>query len=47
MRALEAIDIAFVPMNLPYTMAVEQAADGVLEFAPKVAYPYPYPYPYP
>jgi len=42
MRALEGIDIAFVPMNLPYTMSVEQAADGVLAFAPKVIYPYHY-----
>ncbi len=40
MRALQAIDIAFVPMNNPYTMEVDQAADGVLEFAPKVVYPY-------
>ena len=42
MRALEGIDIAFVCMNLPYTMAVEQASEGVLEFAPKVVYPYHY-----
>lgn len=42
MRALENIDIAFVCMNLPYTMAVEQAAEGVLEFAPKTVYPYHY-----
>jgi len=40
MRALKDIDIAFVPMNNPYTMEVDQAADGVLEFAPKVVYPY-------
>ena len=42
MRALEDIDVAFVCMNLPYTMAVEQAAEGVLEFAPKLVYPYHY-----
>ncbi|UGU15575.1 MBL fold metallo-hydrolase [Sinomicrobium kalidii] len=42
MRALEAIDIAFICMNLPYTMSVEQAADAVLEFKPKVVYPYHY-----
>lgn len=42
MRALSDIDIAFVPMNLPYTMAIEQAADGVTEFAPAVVYPYHY-----
>lgn len=42
MRALEDIDYAFVPMNLPYTMDVEKAADGVLAFAPRVVYPYHY-----
>lgn len=42
MRALKNIDIAFVPMNLPYTMSVEEAADAVLAFAPKVVYPYHY-----
>lgn len=40
MRALENIDIAFVPMNLPYTMDVEAAASGVLAFAPDQVYPY-------
>ena len=40
MRALEDIDIAFIPMNLPYTMTVESAANAVLEFAPKKVYPY-------
>lgn len=40
MRALENIDIAFIPMNMPYTMDIEQAANAVLEFAPKVVYPY-------
>lgn len=42
MRALEDIDIAFVPMNLPYTMTVEQAAAGVAAFRPAVVYPYHY-----
>ncbi len=42
MRALEDIDIAFVCMNLPYTMNVNQAANAVLEFKPKVVYPYHY-----
>lgn len=42
MRALENIDVAFVPMNLPYTMTEEQAADAVAEFVPKVVYPYHY-----
>ncbi len=40
MRALKNIDIAFVCMNLPYTMDVNQAAQGVLAFKPKVVYPY-------
>ncbi len=42
MRALKNIDIAFVCMNLPYTMPVENAADGVLAFKPKKVYPYHY-----
>lgn len=40
MRALEGIDIAFVCMNLPYTMDIHQAADAVIEFQPEVVYPY-------
>ena len=42
MRALKNIDMAFVCMNLPYTMTVESAVDAVLEFKPKQAYPYHY-----
>ncbi|MGS2741163.1 MBL fold metallo-hydrolase [Sinomicrobium sp. M5D2P17] len=42
MRALKNIDIAFVCMNLPYTMPVEQAADAVLDFKPAIVYPYHY-----
>lgn len=42
MRNLRDIDIAFVAMNLPYTMSVEEAADAVLEFKPKKVYPYHY-----
>lgn len=42
MRKLMFIDAAFVCMNQPYTMTVEQAADAVLEFQPKVVYPYHY-----
>jgi L-ascorbate metabolism protein UlaG (beta-lactamase superfamily) len=42
MRALRDIDIAFVCMNLPYTMDVDEAADAVLAFRPKVVYPYHY-----
>ncbi|PRP65940.1 MBL fold metallo-hydrolase [Nonlabens agnitus] len=42
MRSLENIDKAFVCMNLPYTMDVEQAADAVLDFAPAEVIPYHY-----
>jgi L-ascorbate metabolism protein UlaG (beta-lactamase superfamily) len=42
MRSLSDIDVAFVSMNLPYTMSIEQAASGVLAFRPKVVYPYHY-----
>ncbi len=42
MRALKNIDVAFICMNLPYTMVPEQAASAVLEFKPKVVYPYHY-----
>lgn len=42
MKALKNINVAFVPMNLPYTMSVEDAADGVLAFAPQSVYPYHY-----
>lgn len=40
MRNLEGIDIAFVCMNLPYTMDIYQAASAVLEFEPGIMYPY-------
>ncbi|MEO8588397.1 MAG: MBL fold metallo-hydrolase [Flavobacteriales bacterium] len=42
MRALRNIDVAFVCMNLPYTMTVDQAASVVLAFKPRVVYPYHY-----
>lgn len=42
MRALKNIDVAFVPMNLPYTMPPEEAADAVRAFHPKIVYPYHY-----
>ncbi|HTJ14872.1 MAG TPA: MBL fold metallo-hydrolase [Dinghuibacter sp.] len=42
MRALRNIDVAFVCMNLPYTMDVKEAADAVLAFKPKIVYPYHY-----
>ncbi|PIB25858.1 MBL fold metallo-hydrolase [Amylibacter kogurei] len=42
MRALTDIDLAFVPMNLPYTMDVNQAASAIAAFKPKHVYPYHY-----
>ena len=42
MRNLTNIDIAFVCMNLPYTMPVDKAADAVLAFKPNTVYPYHY-----
>ncbi len=42
MRALKNIDVAFVCMNLPYTMDVNEAANAVLAFKPKIVYPYHY-----
>ena len=42
MRALQNIDIAFVCMNLPYTMPPDEAADAVKAFHPKIVIPYHY-----
>ena len=42
MRDLKDVDIAFVCMNLPYTMDISQAASAVLDFKPKIVYPYHY-----
>lgn len=42
MRALENIDLAFVCMNLPFTMDANQAASAVAEFGPTYVYPYHY-----
>lgn len=42
MRSMKDIDISFVPMNLPYTMDIDQASSAVIEFAPKIVYPYHY-----
>lgn len=39
MRALKGIDVAFLPMNLPYTLSVEKAADAIRQFKPKIVYP--------
>ena len=40
MRSLSAIDIAFLPMNLPYTMTPAQVAGAAKAFRPKILYPY-------
>ena len=42
MRALADIDVAFVCMNVPYTMSVTKAVSAVREFRPGVVYPYHY-----
>lgn len=42
MKALTDIDVAFIPMNLPYTMPPEEAAECVRAFKPAVVYPYHY-----
>lgn len=42
MKALKDIDIAFLPMNLPYTMTPEMVADAARAFKPKILYPYHY-----
>jgi L-ascorbate metabolism protein UlaG (beta-lactamase superfamily) len=40
MKELKNIDIAFLPMNLPYTMTPEMAADAAKALKPKILYPY-------
>ena len=42
MRALTGIDLAFVSMNLPFTMDIIQAASALAEFKPAYVYPYHY-----
>lgn len=42
MKELREIDIAFLPMNLPYTMTPEMVADAAKVFKPKILYPYHY-----
>ena len=42
MKNLKDIDIAFLPMNLPFTMSPEMAADAAKSFNPKILYPYHY-----
>jgi L-ascorbate metabolism protein UlaG (beta-lactamase superfamily) len=40
MKELKNIDIAFLPMNLPFTMTPEMAADAAKALKPKILYPY-------
>ncbi len=42
MKALQNIDVAFLPMNQPYTMTIDEAVQAVKDFKPKVVYPYHY-----
>jgi L-ascorbate metabolism protein UlaG (beta-lactamase superfamily) len=42
MKDLEDIDVAFLPMNLPYTMNPEMVADAARAFRPRILYPYHY-----
>ena len=39
-KALKGIDIAFLPMNLPYTMTPAMVADAASTFRPAILYPY-------
>lgn len=40
MKRLRSIDVAFLPMNLPYTMTPEMVADAARAFKPRILYPY-------
>jgi len=40
LKKLEGIDIAFLPMNLPYTMTPEMVADAARALRPKILYPF-------
>ena len=40
MKRLKGIEIAFLPVNLPYTMTPEMVADAAKAFKPKILYPY-------
>jgi len=42
MKRLKDIDIAFLPMNLPYTMTPQMVADAAMAFRPRILYPYHY-----
>ncbi len=42
MKVLKKIDVAFLPMNLPYTMTPEMVADAAQNFKPSILYLYHY-----
>ncbi len=42
MKSLQNITIAFLPMNLPYTMTPEMTAEAAKSFRPRILYPYHY-----
>jgi L-ascorbate metabolism protein UlaG (beta-lactamase superfamily) len=42
MKAITKIDVAFITMNLPFTMPPTESADCVKAFKPRVVYPYHY-----
>ena len=41
-RAVKNVDVAFVPMNMPYTMTPAEAVECVMALQPKIVYPYHY-----
>jgi L-ascorbate metabolism protein UlaG (beta-lactamase superfamily) len=42
MRALRDLEVAFIPMNLPFTMSVNKAAEAVKLMKPRIVFPYHY-----
>ena len=42
MKALKEIEVAFLPVNHPYTMTVDQAAEAIEAIRPSIFYPYHY-----
>lgn len=46
MDTLGPVDIAFFPMNLPYTMTPDQVVTAIAKVRPKIAYPFHYRYPF-
>jgi L-ascorbate metabolism protein UlaG (beta-lactamase superfamily) len=42
MKTIQGVDVAFLPMDLPYTMTPEMVADAAKVLKPKILYPYHY-----